>query len=79
MNVSTKPAMSGDIINAILKPKITNPHITQTTADKKPVAVPINIAAMAQRFSIKKFATDANNPIPFPDYGLKTDYTLKKI
>lgn len=65
MNVSTNPAMSGDIIKAMLNPKITKCHITQIMADKKPTPVPINIAAIAQRFSIKKFTADANNFIPF--------------
>jgi len=48
----------------MLNPKMTRSHITHITADKKPVPVPISMAANAHRFSFKKFTTDVNNPIP---------------
>lgn len=51
--VSTNPAISGDIIKAILKPKITKCHLTQIRADKKPTPVPIKMATIAHLFSIK--------------------------
>ncbi|BDZ67813.1 hypothetical protein GCM10025860_12610 [Methanobacterium ferruginis] len=47
-------------MNIMLNPKITRLAITHITADKNPVAVPINIAAKAHLFSNKKFTINLN-------------------
>ena len=65
-------------MNIILKPKITKLAITQITADKNPVAVPINIAAMAQRFSLKKFTKDANKLYPILILNELNDYLYSR-
>jgi predicted metalloprotease len=60
MTVSTNPAIKGEIIYIMLNPKIIKCHLTQARAERKPTATPRPMATNAQRFSTKKFLSEAS-------------------